>query len=150
MEEVISNDVATAKPVTAISRTAVRLSLMAAATFLVLLAALHFIKPEFDPLWRMISEYAIGDFGWVMMLAFLSLALSCATLFIAIRSQMTIAAMDGQPSLMNGAPVTGHKFDVALLFRLQANAALGLGAALVSLFLRSERAAQPAVVPAGD
>jgi hypothetical protein len=53
----------------------------------VLLAALHFIKPELDPLWHFISEYAIGDYGWIMVLAFLSLALGYVTLFLAIRSQ---------------------------------------------------------------
>jgi hypothetical protein len=77
----------TAKPVTAVSRTAARLSLAGAAVFLVLLAALHFIKPEFDPSWRVISEYALGDYGWIMVLAFLCLAFSCVTLFIVIRSQ---------------------------------------------------------------
>jgi hypothetical protein len=52
---------------TAISRTAARLSFAAAATFLVLLAALHFIKPELDPSWRMVSEYEIGRYGWVIL-----------------------------------------------------------------------------------
>jgi hypothetical protein len=84
----MTENTATAKPVTAISQTAARLSLAAAATFLVLLAALHFIKPELDPSWRMISEYEIGDYGWIMVLGFLSLALSCAALFVAIRSQV--------------------------------------------------------------
>src|SRR3712207_4189792 len=82
----MAEDTATARPVT--SRTAARLSFAAAATFLVLLAALHFIKPELDPSWRMISEYEIGRYGWVMSLAFLSLAFSCAALFVAIRSQI--------------------------------------------------------------
>jgi hypothetical protein len=53
-----------------------------------LLAALHILKPELAPSWRFISEYAIGDYGWIMALAFLSLALSCVALFMAIRSQM--------------------------------------------------------------
>jgi hypothetical protein len=83
----MAENTATAKPVTAISRTAARLSLAATATFLVLLVALHFIKPELDPSWRVISEYAIGDYGWLMVLAFLSLAASCVALFVAIRSQ---------------------------------------------------------------
>lgn len=78
----------TAKPATAISRTAARLSFAGAAAFLVLLVALHFIKPELDPSWRMISEYAIGRYGWVMVLAFLSLAFSCVTLFVAVRGQI--------------------------------------------------------------
>jgi hypothetical protein len=77
----------TAKPVAAISRTAARLSFVAAAMFLVLLAALHFIKPDLDPSWRVISEYSIGNYGWMMVLAFLSLAVSCVSLFVAIRSQ---------------------------------------------------------------
>ena len=83
----MAEDTATARPVEAISRTAARLSFAGAATFLVLLAALHLIKPELDPSWRMVSEYEIGDYGWIMVLAFLSLAFSCATLFVAIRSQ---------------------------------------------------------------
>ena len=82
----MAENTATAKPVTAVPRTAARLSLVTAATFLVLLAALHLIKPELDPSWRMISEYEIGDHGWIMRLAFLSLAFSCVALFVAIRS----------------------------------------------------------------
>jgi|SRR5215204_362571 len=84
----MAEDTATAKPVKAISPTAALLSFAGAATFVVLLAALHFIKPELDPSWHFISEYAIGDLGWIMMLAFLSLALSYVSLFVAIRSQL--------------------------------------------------------------
>src|SRR5215207_177873 len=83
----MAEDAAQVRPVTAVSQTAALLSFVAAATFLVLLATLHFIKPELDPSWRMVSEYEIGHYGWVMVLAFLSLAFSCATLFVAIRSQ---------------------------------------------------------------
>lgn len=78
----------TARPVTAVASTAARLSFAAAATVLVLLAALHFLKPELDPSWRMVSEYEIGRYGWVMVLAFLSLALSCVALFVVVRSQV--------------------------------------------------------------
>jgi hypothetical protein len=48
-----------ARPVTEISRTTARLSFTAATIFLVLLAALHLVKPELDPSWRMVSEYEI-------------------------------------------------------------------------------------------
>lgn len=78
----------TIKPATAISVTAARLSFLAALVFVVLLSALHFIRPELDPSWHFISEYAIGGFGWLMELAFFSLALSCIMLFFAIRSQI--------------------------------------------------------------
>lgn len=71
-----------------ISLTAARLALSGAVLFLVLLAVLHVIKPELDPSWHFISEYAIGDNGWVMTLAFLSLALSCASLAVALWPQI--------------------------------------------------------------
>jgi Protein of unknown function (DUF998) len=76
------------QPVTAISLLAARLSFAGAAVFLVLLAALHVLKPELDPSWRFISEYAIGDYGWMMVLAFLSLALGYVALFMALRPQI--------------------------------------------------------------
>jgi hypothetical protein len=92
----MTEDTATAKPVAAVSSTAARLSFASAATFVVLLAALHFIKPELDPSWHFISEYAIGRYGWVMVLAFLSLALGYVSLFVAIRAHLqTIAGRIG-------------------------------------------------------
>ena len=95
----------TAKPVmTAISPTAARLSFAAAATFLGLLAALHLLKPELDPSWRMVSEYEIGRYGWVMALAFLSLAFSCVALVVAVRSQVhTIGGRIGLALLLVSA-----------------------------------------------
>lgn len=81
----------TTKQVISGSRTAIRLSWGAAATFLLLLAVLHIIKPEFDPSWRMVSEYAIGHYGWVMVLAFLSMSLSSIALFAVIRTQISTA-----------------------------------------------------------
>ena len=95
---------AATKPVTAVSRTAARLSFAGAATFVVLLAALHFIKPELDPSWHFISEYAIGRHGWMMVLAFLSLAVSYVSLLVAIRSQLrTIAGRIGLVLLLVSA-----------------------------------------------
>jgi hypothetical protein len=85
MQEITST---TAKPVTAISLTAARLSIAAAAATLVLLAALHIISPEIDPSWRMVSEYALGSYGWVLVLLFLTWALSCVALFLAIKSHI--------------------------------------------------------------
>src|SRR3712207_5012446 len=92
------------EPATAISRTAALLTFAGAATFVLLLAALHFIKPELDPSWHFISEYAIGDYGWMMVLAFLSLTLSYVSLVVAIRSQLrTIAGRIGLTLLLVSA-----------------------------------------------
>ena len=55
-------------------------SLWAGITFIILLALLHVIKPDIEPSWNFISEYQVGHFGWLMSLAFVSLALSCSVL----------------------------------------------------------------------
>jgi Protein of unknown function (DUF998) len=95
---------ATAKPVAAVSRTAALVAFAGAATFVILLGALHLIKPELDPSWHFISEYAIGEYGWIMVLAFLSLALSYVSLFVAIRSHLqTIAGRIGLALLLVSA-----------------------------------------------
>lgn len=73
-------------------RLAARFTLTASATFLVLLAALHLIKPELDPSWRFVSEYAIGPYGWLLRIAFLTLALSCLAGSQLARSQVTTTA----------------------------------------------------------
>ena len=65
----------------------VHLSFGIAATTVAFLAALHVFSPEFHPSWRMVSEYALGNSGWVLALMFLAQALSCIALFFAIRSQ---------------------------------------------------------------
>lgn len=46
------------------------ISFYAGIAFLVILACLHFLKPEISPMWRMISEYEIGKFGFLMSIAF--------------------------------------------------------------------------------
>jgi hypothetical protein len=104
LEDPRAKNTATAKPVSAISPIAARLSFASAATFVVLLAALHFIKPELDPSWHFISEYAIGRHGWMMVLTFLSLAVSYVSLFVAIRSQLrTIGGRIGLALLLVSA-----------------------------------------------
>jgi hypothetical protein len=60
--------------------------IMTAATIL-LLAALHVLSPEFDPSWRMVSEYALGHYGWVLSLMFLAWGISSWALAAAIWSQ---------------------------------------------------------------
>lgn len=92
MGTAISERQAAAPATISTTRTAARVSLTAAAAFLVVLAGLHVLKSELDPSWRFISEYAIGRYGWLMVLAFLSLAASCLALFVAVRHDATSAA----------------------------------------------------------
>lgn len=57
------------------------------AAFL-LLATLHLLSPEFSPSWRVISEYALGHYGWVLSLMFLSSGIGTWALAVAIWSQV--------------------------------------------------------------
>jgi Protein of unknown function (DUF998) len=83
------------------SRRSARVSMGAAALFLFLLVALHVVKPEVDPSWRMISDYELGRYGFVMVLAFVSLAVSSACLFIALRPHVhTLAGSIGLGCLL--------------------------------------------------
>ena len=69
----------------AISHTAGRISLTSSVATLVFLAVLHLLSPEFDPARRMVSEYALGNYSWILSLMFLAWALSCIALFFAIK-----------------------------------------------------------------
>jgi len=74
---------------TTTSTLAGRISIAAIITYQVLLLALIFIRPDLDPYWHTISEWAIGPYGWIMVLAFLCSALSYGALFIALRAHVT-------------------------------------------------------------
>lgn len=49
-----------------------------------LVAILHILKPEYHPSWRMISEYSLGRYGWIMRLAFVTMAISPAAMCVAL------------------------------------------------------------------
>jgi hypothetical protein len=65
-----------------------RVAMAGCGIFVVLLVALHFLKPEIDPSWRFISEYALGAYGWLMGIAFLALAMAYSGLAIALSSYL--------------------------------------------------------------
>jgi Protein of unknown function (DUF998) len=76
------------QPLTAIRKLPARLALGAGLGFALLLALLHVLRPDLDPSWRFISEYAVGSFGYLMIIAFLSFSAGYVGLFLAIRSQV--------------------------------------------------------------
>ena len=91
-EKVISKVSDTTVPSTTISQIAARISFATAVLTLVLLAALHLLSPEFDPSWRMVSEYATGGYGWMLSLMFVSWAVSSWALALTIWSQIKTTA----------------------------------------------------------
>src|SRR5687767_11519710 len=76
------------RPVSEISLSWSKISLSATCAFMILLMLAHLVKADLDPSWRMISEYAIGQHGWLMTAAFLMWALSYTAMFFGIRSQI--------------------------------------------------------------
>ncbi len=92
MNQIISKDKDAAGSETAISQVAGRISFMASIACLVFLAALHILSPEFNPSWRMVSEYANGQYGWVLSLMFVAWAISSWALAFAIWSDVGTCA----------------------------------------------------------
>lgn len=74
------------------SLTSARLAIAASVVVLVLLAGLHVLSPEFDPAWRMVSEYANGQYAWVLSLFFWVWALSTWALAYALWTRVTTTA----------------------------------------------------------
>src|SRR5215204_5110760 len=67
---------------------AARVSIIAAVSVVLLLAVLHLLSPEFNAAWRMVSEYALGGYGWVLSLMFISWAISSWALAYALRGRV--------------------------------------------------------------
>src|SRR5262249_21635231 len=63
--------------------TAARLSLGLCVVFLALLATLHVLEPEFNS-GHLISEYQLGDYGFLMSLAFCLLGVSALLLAVSL------------------------------------------------------------------
>jgi Protein of unknown function (DUF998) len=88
-------------------------AIAAAVATPVLLAGLRVLSPEFDPSYRLMSEYALGRYGWVLSLTFLAWGVGSCALALAIRSQIR---------------TRGGRIGVAFLV------VAGLGQALAALF----------------
>ncbi len=74
-------------------RAAAWVSLIMSALVLILLGALHVLSPEFDAAWRVVSEYANGQFGWVLSLMFACWAVSSWALALALRPLVTVVTV---------------------------------------------------------
>jgi hypothetical protein len=70
------------------------MGLAAVASFLILLVALHFIEPAFHPSKRLISEYELGRYGWVMSLAFFSLGAGVLAMLWSTGNAPTVNGLD--------------------------------------------------------
>jgi hypothetical protein len=64
-------------------------AIVGTAFFVVLIAALHFLSPEFNPIERPTSEYAVGPFGYLMTSAWVALSLATWALVIGLRRDLS-------------------------------------------------------------
>jgi len=59
-------------------------ALVAGGITVTLVIILHVVEPEYDPSWRMISEYSLGRHAWLMRLAFIAMAITPAATCVAL------------------------------------------------------------------
>ncbi len=59
-------------------------SLGAIALSVGLVVLLHYLEPEFDPSWRMLSEYSLGRYGVLMRVAFIAGGTSVIAVAVAL------------------------------------------------------------------
>ncbi len=67
-----------------LSRGAALTAMFAIVAYQVVLVALIFVRPDLDPSWHTVSEWAIGPHGWIMSMAFVVSGLSYAAMFALI------------------------------------------------------------------
>jgi hypothetical protein len=60
------------------------IALVGVAYFVIIIAVLHFLRPELNPISRPTSEYAVGQYGFLMTSAFFSMSLSSLALVIGL------------------------------------------------------------------
>ncbi|HEY6078589.1 MAG TPA: DUF998 domain-containing protein [Polyangiaceae bacterium] len=61
------------------------IALAGAAVFVALVLVLHVVRSDLEPGWHMVSEYSVGPGGWLMRLAFVTLAGSFFFLMLSLR-----------------------------------------------------------------
>ena len=59
----------------------------AAVVDLLVLGLLHVVSPEVDPVTRPVSEYALGDFGWLATIRTLAQGVGPIALAVALRRE---------------------------------------------------------------
>jgi hypothetical protein len=72
---------------TVLSTSAARVAIGAALASVAGLALLHRLRPDLAPGSTMISQYAVGPYGWVMGVCFAAWAVGSLTLFLALAGQ---------------------------------------------------------------
>ncbi len=76
------------------------LALGSLATFVIAALALHGLRPDLDPVHSQMSLYLIGDWGALLQLAYVALAMGMTALAIGLHRAMVPAARSAAPLLL--------------------------------------------------
>jgi hypothetical protein len=74
-------------------RIAAMIAAVAAAVDLLGLGLLHIVSPEVDPVTRPVSEYALGDFGWLATIMTVAEGVGAIALAVALRRERVAALL---------------------------------------------------------
>lgn len=100
------------------SATGATLAITATVTSAIALIALHFLSPELEMSWRMVSEYANARHGWVLTVVFVAWAIASWSLSVALwplwstwlgRVGLTFLLLAGLGQLMGGLFDVNHR-----------------------------------------
>lgn len=101
-------------------------SIVGTVFFILAVIALHFLRPEYNPVTRVVSELAIGPYGYLLTIGFLALAVGGFALALGIRQGVASSRAKNAGSLLlavwpigfvvsaifptdlQGSPVTTH------------------------------------------
>jgi hypothetical membrane protein len=134
----------------------VLIAIYASSLALVLFLLLHIIMPEYDPSWRFVSEYANGQFGFIMRFTFLLFSLatlatallvnriavsklgkSASILFFISSLGLTLAAIFNQdPVTSTAVTTTGNLHGFAAMLGIPT---FCIGAILAGLWLNKQK-----------
>lgn len=84
MEDAVSRAATKTMGGSEVRKSAAWLAILLTGAAISLLAGLHVLSPEFSPSWRVISEYALGHYAWVLSLMFFCMGSSSWALAAAI------------------------------------------------------------------
>jgi hypothetical membrane protein len=74
------------------SKTFTFISLCGCTVFVAIVCLLHFLRPDKNRLTCFVSEYAVGNYGWLMTIGFYTLALAAAMLLIGLLQDCKVSA----------------------------------------------------------
>ena len=104
-------------------------TIVGVAVFIVTVIALHLLQPDYNPRHQLMSELALGQYGWAMFLAFLGLAVAVFGVQAAIGSYR---AVRGYRILLN---IAAMLFLTAGVFPLGDTSTIHIGAITLAFVL---------------